>query len=319
MGDAPRDEPADWLAGGKKVLLDRVEWVTMPDPGTAAGALQSGEIDWWENPIADLVPVLKGVRGLNVGIADPLGNIGAMRINHLQPPFDDVRVRHALQMAVDQEDYMRALVGDDDKLWRPMPGFFTPGTPLYTEAGGEMLKMRNIEAARKLLAASSYDGRPVTCIVAQDQPITKAQGDVTADLLQRIGFKLDFVATDWGTVVQRRTSREPVEKGGWNIFHTTWKSTSIANPALNTNIRGQGAKGWFGWFDSPEIERLTREWLDAQDEAEQQRLLDAIQAMAFEQAPVVPLGQFLQKTAFRADLRGILPGPAAFPWNVRRG
>ncbi len=31
--------------------------------------------------------------------------------------------------ALNQEDYMRAIVGDDDKLWKPMAGFFTPGTP----------------------------------------------------------------------------------------------------------------------------------------------------------------------------------------------
>jgi peptide/nickel transport system substrate-binding protein len=131
-------------------------------------------------------------------------------------------------------------------------------------------------------------------------------------------MNVDLQVMDWGTVVQRRVSRQPVEKGGWNIFHTTWKSTSIANPVLNTNIRGQGAKGWFGWFDSPEIERLTTEWLDAATDADQQRLFDQIQREAFDQAPVVPLGRFLQKTAFRSNLTGILPGAAAFPWNIRR-
>src|SRR6266852_854207 len=45
---APRQEPASWLAGGKSILADRIEWVTMPDPATASAALQNGEIDWWE-------------------------------------------------------------------------------------------------------------------------------------------------------------------------------------------------------------------------------------------------------------------------------
>ncbi|MFP3248894.1 MAG: ABC transporter substrate-binding protein, partial [Paraburkholderia sp.] len=55
----PRNEPASWMAGGKKVSIDRLEWIIMPDPATASAALQNGEIDWWENPVADLVPVLK--------------------------------------------------------------------------------------------------------------------------------------------------------------------------------------------------------------------------------------------------------------------
>src|SRR5436305_12454169 len=175
-GYVPRQESASWLAGGKRMLVERIEWVIMPDPATAASALQSGEIDWWENPISDLVPLLRKNRNIAVDIADPLGNIGAFRMNHLYPPFNDVRARRAVLMAMSQEDYMRAIVGDDDKLWKPLPGFFTPGTPLYTEEGGEILNgPRDLDGSKKLLAQSRYAGEPVTCLVAQDQPITKAQ------------------------------------------------------------------------------------------------------------------------------------------------
>ena len=173
----PRQEKASWLAGGKQMLVDRIEWVVMPDPATAAAALQNGEVDWWESPITDLVPSLKKNRNIKVDIADPLGNIGSFRMNHLHPPFNDVKVRRAVLMALSQEDYMRALVGDDTALWKPLPGFFTPGTPLYTEEGGEILKgKRDLDGAKKLLAESGYSGQPVTCVVAQDQPITKAHG-----------------------------------------------------------------------------------------------------------------------------------------------
>ena len=97
-----------WLAGGKRMLVDRIEWVIMPDPATAAAALQNGEVDWWENPITDLVPVLRRNRNIQVDIADPLGNIGTFRMNHLHPPFNDVKARRAVLMAMSQEDYMRA-------------------------------------------------------------------------------------------------------------------------------------------------------------------------------------------------------------------
>src|SRR6202011_1853970 len=147
---APRQEKSSWLAGGKQMLIDRVEWVVIPDPATAAAALQNGEVDWWENPITDLVPVLRKNRNISVDIADPLGNIGVFRMNHLNPPFNDVRASRAM---------LAALSGDDTSLWKPLPGFFTPGTPLYTEAGGEILKgKRDIAAAKKLLAESGYSG-----------------------------------------------------------------------------------------------------------------------------------------------------------------
>jgi len=95
----PRQEPQSWLSGGKQMLLDRIEWIVMADPGTASAALQNGEVDWWETPMADLVPVLKKNRNVMVDIADPLGNIGSFRMNHLHPPFNDVRARRAILTA----------------------------------------------------------------------------------------------------------------------------------------------------------------------------------------------------------------------------
>jgi len=122
----PRPEPASWLAGGKTMRVDRIEWVVMPDAATASAALQNGEIDWWENPISDLVPVLRQNRNINVAIADQLGNVGSFRMNHLYPPFNDVRARRAILMAMSQEDYMRALVGDDPRCGSRCPASSRP-------------------------------------------------------------------------------------------------------------------------------------------------------------------------------------------------
>ena len=99
-GYKPRDEKSNWSSGGKRMFFDRIEWNIIPDPATAAGALQNGEVDWWENPIPDLVPLLKKNSNVALDIADPLGNIGSLRFNHLQPPFNDVRVRRAVMMAL---------------------------------------------------------------------------------------------------------------------------------------------------------------------------------------------------------------------------
>src|SRR5437763_10200956 len=318
-GYVPRQESASWLAGGKRTLVGRVEWVIMPDPATAGAALQSGEIDWWENPISDLVPLLRKNRNVAVDIADPLGNIGAFRMNHLYPPFNDVKVRRAVLMALDQEEYMRALVGDDNNLWKPLPGYFTPGTPLYREEGGEILKgKRYLTAAKKPLAESSYKGEPVTCIVAQDQPITKAQGDVTAELLKRLGMNVDFVATDWGTTGQRRAVKSPPGQGGWGMFHTWHAGADCVNPAVYIAIRATGDTAWFGWPNVPSVETEVDAWFAANNLDEEKAAIKRLNKAALDNVVYAPTGFFLGYQAWRKNVSGVVKGPLPFFWNVSK-
>ena len=318
-GYVPRAEPASWLAGGKRMLVDRIEWIIMPDPATASAALQNGEVDWWETPIPDLVPLLRKNPNVLVDIADPLGNIGSFRMNWLYPPFNDVRARRAVLMAMSQEDYMRAIVGDDDKLWKPLPGYFTPGTPLYTEEGGEILKgKRDLDAAKKMLASSSYAGEPVTCLVAQDQPITKAQGDVTADLLKRLGMNVDYAALDWGTVGQRRAQKTPPGKGGWQMFHTWHAGADCISPAPYNAIRANGDKAWFGWPNDAKTEAEIAAWFDAKSLDEEKAAIKRVNKAALDAVIYAPTGFFLAYQAWRKNLSGVVKGPLPFFWGVSK-
>jgi peptide/nickel transport system substrate-binding protein len=95
-GYVPRQEPPSWLAGGKNIVVDRIEWITIPDPSTAAAALQNGEVDWLEPVIPDVLPLLRKKRNLVTAINDPLGMVGVLAMNHLFPPFNDVRARRAI-------------------------------------------------------------------------------------------------------------------------------------------------------------------------------------------------------------------------------
>jgi peptide/nickel transport system substrate-binding protein len=318
-GYVPRHEPRSWLAGGKVMQLDRIEWAIMPDPGTASAALQNGEVDWWENPISDLVPVLKRNRNVAVDIADPLGNLGSFRMNHLYPPFSDVRARRAVLMAMSQEDYMRAVVGDDVKLWRPLPSYFTPDTPLYTEEGGEILKgPRNLDGAKRLLAEAGYSGEPISCIVAQDQPVLKAMGEVTADLLKRMGMNVDLVATDWGTVGARRAVKTPPGQGGWHMFHTWHTGGGSINPASNFQIRANGDGAWFGWPKSDAVEAEVAGWFDAKSVEEEKAAVRRLNKAAFDHVVYAPTGFFLTYQAWRRNLAGIAAGPVPSFWGVTK-
>jgi peptide/nickel transport system substrate-binding protein len=315
-GYVPRREPPEWGTGAKIAHFPRVEWKIIPDPATAGAALQAGEIDWWEQPLADLLPTLAKDRNITLQRDNPQGRESLMRMNCLQPPFNDVRIRRAVLLAVNQEDYMRATFGDDQSLWSVCRSQFPCGTVYETQDDGVWMKA-DVNAGREALKAAGYSGQKAVVINPTDFPAIHPLGLVTADLLKQIGMNVDLQETDWGTVVQRRASREPVEKGGWSIFHTFGPATAYANPAISALVRGQGAAGWFGWWENAKSEQLVQDWLDAPDPARQKQLAQELARLAMSEVATIPVGQWYGKTAFRNSITGVLPGAAPYPWNVR--
>jgi peptide/nickel transport system substrate-binding protein len=315
-GYVPRSEPADWGTGGKVAYYPRIEWSIIPDSATAAGALQNGEIDWWEQPLTDLLPSLTRDRAITLQIANPQGNESLMRLNQLQPPFDDVAIRRAVLLGINQDDYMRATFGDDTSLWRTCYSEFPCGT-LYETDDPEHLMKGDLAAATAALKATSYAGQRVAVLSPTDFPAIRPLCQVTADLLKKMGMNVDLQEMDWGTVVQRRASMEPVEKGGWSVFHTFGSSGGFATPATSPLVRGQGKQGWFGWWSSPAVEQLTQEWLAAPDVATQKKVASQIANLAMREVATIPLGLSFGKTAFRKSITGVLQGVAPYPWNVR--
>jgi peptide/nickel transport system substrate-binding protein len=319
-GYVPRAEgTASWTAGPKVAHLDRVEWHVTPDPATAAAALQNGEMDWWEQPTGDLQNLLRRNRNIVLEVPDPTGLMTLARFNHLHPPFNNPAIRRALLGAVNQADYMTAVIGIDRSLWREGVGFFPPGTPLASDAGLEALTTpRDMDKVRRDLAAAGYNGERVTLLAAADFPSLNALAQVGNDMFRRAGMNVEYVATDWGTVVQRRASREPPERGGWSVFFTFAAGLDMFNPGLHQPLRGHGDAAWFGWPRMPRVEELRQAWFDAADLPAQQAIARQLQEAAFQEVPYLPLGQYFQATAYRRGLTGILKGLPLF-WNLQRG
>ena len=311
----PRQEPPDWGAGAKIAHYPRVEWNIIPDPATVAAALQNGEVDWWEQPLPDLLPVLEQA-GIKTQIDQPGGRHAFARVNHLQPPFSDKAVRQAFLMAVKQQDYMQAAHGDDRSLWGVCRSLYPCGTPYARDYGAELMQ-GSLDAAKRLLSASKYAGEPVVVINPTDFPTIGPLGQVSAALLKQVGFNTDLQESDWGTVVNRRASREPVGKGGWSVFHSFGSAVAYATPATSSILREQGKDAWFGWPSNPKVEAMVQDWLAAPDDAAQAKVADAIGVAALDDVATVPVGQFFIKTAYRNAITGVLQGMAPYPWNVR--
>jgi peptide/nickel transport system substrate-binding protein len=314
----PRKEPPSWAAGGKVVKVDRVEWIYIPDSATAAAALNAGEVDWWEQLPPDLIPVLARNKAIKVENIDPLGSMGLIRFNFLYPPFNNPKMREALLYAVDQNDYVLGIAGDP-KNGHTCYSYFTCGTPLSSEVGaGPMKGKRDLEKAKQLIKEAGYKGEKIVIISATDQPIVHSQSLLTLEMLRKLGLNAELQVGDWGTLITRRTSKEPVEKGGWSIFHTWLVGPDLTTPAVNFAIRGSGQKGWFGWPDDAKIEELRDAWFAATDAMGSKKAADAVQARAFEFVPYIPTAQFILPTAYRSNLSGVIIAPITLLWNVEK-
>jgi peptide/nickel transport system substrate-binding protein len=142
---------------------------------------------------------------------------------------------------------------------------------------------------------------------------------VVVDAFHKVGLNVDEQMTDWGTVVQRRPSKEPLDKGGWSMFPAGAPGPEYVDPLLANTLRSNGAKAWFGWPDDPALEAAYDAWVDARNDAERHTQEIAFQAAAFASVPSITLGQYLPHAAWRSNVTGLVKGSAPVFWGVRKG
>ena len=190
---------------------------------------------------------------------------------------------------------------------------------MASHVGLEVLtKPRSLEMAKDLVAKSGYAGEKVVMLSPSDRPVYSQMSQVARDLFLKLGLNVDFQPLDWGTVIARRTSRNPVEQGGWSTFTTALDGMTINNPGSNFALRGSGAKAWFGWPNDEKLESLRASWFDAPDLKAQKAIAEQVQLQALQTVPYIPLGQIFQPTAFRSNIQGHVNGPFALFWSVHR-
>jgi peptide/nickel transport system substrate-binding protein len=315
-GYTPRPEPVSGIAGGRNPACERVEWTIIADPATALAAMQAGEQDYWDSPLHDLLPIMRKDSSLIVHARNTSGSYGMLCMNQLQKPFSNPAIRQAVAMAINQTDYLRATVGDDPDFMKVCHSFFACGTPYGTDAGAEVLKVQNLDRARAALHTAGYAGEKVVILAPADPPFVGAMGQVTNDLLRRLGMAVEFVACDFATMSQRRVSHAPTEDGGWSIFHTVWAGTDVLNPAVNQLLRGAGTAGWFGWCTDEKLEALRSQWFGENDPAVAAQVAKDLQIEAFTSLPYIPLGSTIAPVVWNKRLTGVFDCPVAAYWNI---
>jgi peptide/nickel transport system substrate-binding protein len=311
----PRSEAPSGLSGGKRVNVDRVEWIYISDANTAISALNNGEIDVMEAPPVDLLPILASNPKIAVQIFDPLGLQGAIRFNHLNPPFNNPKARQAVAYMINQEDVMRLVVGDP-KFMKACAAIFFCGTPYATLAGAEGIK-QDFDKSKQLLKEAGYNGEKIVLIDPTDLYVLHAMVGGVAPMLRKGGLNVEVAAMDWSTALTRRVKKETQDQGGWNIFVTAWQAVDLVSPLTNGNLNALCDKGSFGWYCDPKLTDLQDKWSRATDPGRSKALAADIHREAYVSGAYVPLGQYQQPGAFRG-ITGVVQAPIPVFWNLRR-
>ena len=312
----PRGEPPVWASGGKIAKVDRIEMLGLPDAQTQVSALIAGELDYLERVPADLTPLFDAKSGARAEVVGTLGFQAILRMNHLQPPFDNVKVRQAIARAVDRTQYAGVVAGDP-RLATDCAAIFGWGMPLESKEG---IPTRDMTAAKAMLKEAGVDmTRPIVMLHISNAPGIAALGNVTRQLLVDLGFQVDMQSMDFQTFVTRRLNTKRVGEGGWNIAHTTNTVPDQGNPLSNPFLVALGApaSSW-GWPNDPQTEELRLKFAKAPDMAARKAIATEIQVRAYAQVLYLPLGQFTTPSAWRNSLQGVLKSPAMLLYNIEK-
>jgi peptide/nickel transport system substrate-binding protein len=313
----PRKEQASGTTGAKVAKVDRVEWLMIRDPQTQLNALTVGEIDILEQPAAEQYASLRTLADVQLVDATPTGFMYTLRMNFIQPPFDNPLIRRAAMLALGQEQVLRTQIGTPG-LFRFCRSIYACGTPLESANTGEFTGTANPQAARQLLEQAGYKGEPVLLMRPRDYPALAKAPLVVKQQLEQAGFKVNIPDMDWQTLLARRARKVSVAEGGWNAFVTFNAASDALMPVTMVMLNATGETGWFGWLDDPKLEELKMQFARSQTDADKRKSAEAAQLRSIESVTHVNLGQFFLPAAVRKGVTGILPAGANVYWNVAK-
>lgn len=314
----PRNEPADGLAGGKVVKVERAELLTMPELATRASALQTDEVDYLEYAPFDFIPRFTANKDIVVAKASGLAQIvAALSINHQQPPFDNVLVRRAAEAAMLRSEVLDGL-GLPANLTDPACASLFMCNTFYASEAGKPLTGTTIDHARDLLKQSGYKNERVVFLLPADSALLNPIGTVMADQLKRAGFNLEVQTQDWSSIAQRWIGRAPLDAGGWSLVPVVYPGFDMGNPLGNPgsgyNCSGNQPYGYCSAALTPLLAQFEAE----ADPARRQAIAASIQQAAFEDATFPIAGQFSSPAAWRKELSGVIDFGLPILWNIER-
>ena len=238
--------------------IERLVLLPLPEPNSRTSALLSGQVDWIEQPSPDAVPQLKSA-GMQV-TSNPYPHIWPYHPSvRPESPFHDVRVRQAINLAIDRDGIVKLVGG----YALPAKGHVLPDSPWFGRPSFDI--KYDPDQAKKLLADAGYGPtKPLHLKIAisasgSGQMLPLPMNEYVQQNLADIGVKLDFDVTEWQALIDRwRAGAEaPVNKGidALNVSYNSQDPFSTFTRLLRSDLHAPNGVNW-GFYSDPEMDKL---------------------------------------------------------------
>jgi dipeptide transport system substrate-binding protein len=264
---------------GKQPIDDLVFAIT-PDASVRLQKLKAGECHVMPYPNPADIAAIKADTSMQMMEQAGL-NVGYLGYNALMKPFDDVRVRKALNMAINKQAIIDAVYqGSGEAATNPIP----PTMWSYNDAIAD--DPYDPEASKKLLAEAGVSGLKMKIWAMPVQRPYMPNARRTAELIQAdfaaVGVETEIVSYEWGEYLKRSQDKE---RDGAVILGWTGDNGDPDNfLAVLLGCDGVGGSNRANWCD-PKFEELIQKAKAVSDQAERTKLYEEAQVVFKEQAP----------------------------------
>lgn len=291
-----------WEKGYPK--LDKIVFRSIPDNSARLNALLAGEIDLADGVNPADGKTVEGDSKLQL-FERPSMNVGYLGLTNTRPPFDNVKVRQAMNYAIDKQSIIDAFFeGRAEIAKNPMPSSisgYNDDIPGYEY---------NPEKAKQLLAeAGLADGFEMELWAMPVPRPYMPDGAKVAEVIQKnladIGIKAKIVSYEWATYLEKARNGEA------DAFMLGWTGDNgDADNFIYVLLDGDNiGSNNYAYYDNKDVHKILIEAQTEVDENKRIELYKQAQEIIFEDAPWVPLAHSTPLLAGKADLINFLPHP----------
>lgn len=267
--------PDYWQQG--KPYLDGVELVQVPEDTTRMLQLRAGEIDIASNVPFNSLEELKTDPNLNV-MAVQQSRIDVLTINNTREPFQDVKVRQAINYAIDKDAIIKTVLlgnGEMATSYLPKMKFFNDQLKGYKY---------DLDKAKQLMAESSKPhGFKTSLLISSGNETERQIGVIVKEQLAAIGIDLDIQLMEPGA------ADEAINAMKYDLA-STYFTTDIIDPDELTSfevVSTGGTNSYHTGYKNPKVDELSDKARGELDEAKRKDMYFEIQRLVSEDAPFV--------------------------------